>query len=224
MHCLSKGFLFVLILVIAIASLSLLLIKPASGQSIPTPLVPEFTVKFVGTFSIPFIGYSLPTVNITIKNQPFTPYTDQHGNKINLYYIIQWKENSSNSWQQTQIPLNESNSNYTETNLGLIRSEAPSPTGQVDFQVEAVIGYITYNSGSVPQGEYIPPAYIGEFSGWSNTQTVAVPENSALTSTSKPALLVVPLTATVVFVATLVAVAISLEVYSRQRKSTETTQ
>lgn len=215
MHGLSRGFTFVLILVIAVASLSLLMIETASCQSTSTPLVPDFTVKFVGSFSIPFTAGSLPTVNITIKNQHFTPYTDQHGNKINLYYIIRWKENSSDSWQQTQIPLNESNSDYTETNLGLIRSEAPPPTGQVDFQVEAVIGYITYIQGSVPQGEYIPPAYTGEFSGWSNSQTITIPQNSNPTSSTIPFL---TLTVTLAFVATSVAIAISLEIYSRQRK------
>ncbi len=162
----------------ATLSLNLIVVNPAFAQSIPKPSVPEFTVKFAGTFSIPLTGYSLPSANITIKNQPFTPYTDQHVNKINLYYIIQWKENSSNSWQQDELPLTESNSNYTVLPLALIRSGAPPPSGQVDFQVEAVIGYITYIQGSVPQGEYIPPTYTGEFSGWSNTQSIIVINNS----------------------------------------------
>jgi hypothetical protein len=170
----GKAFALFLTLIIVMSGLTLLMVEPANAQLIPTPSVPEFTVKFLGTFPAPLTSTSLPSVNITIKNQPFTPYTDQHGNKINLYYVIQWKENSSNSWQQTQIPLNESNSNYTSMNLALIRPEAELPTGQVDFQVEAVIGYITYIQGSIPQGEYIPPTYTGEFSGWSNTQSIIV--------------------------------------------------
>lgn len=172
---------FALMLFLVLTAFSLIMVKSTFSQ-IPTPSVPEFTIKFVGTFPVPLTGYTLPSVNITIKNQPFTAYTDQHGNQISLYYIIQWKENSSSSWQQTQIPLNESNSNYTTTNLGLIRSGAPPPSGQVDFQVEAVIGYITYIQGSVPQGEYIPPTYTGEFSGWSNTQSITVSNNAPSSS------------------------------------------
>ncbi|HUK84460.1 MAG TPA: hypothetical protein VLU95_01220 [Candidatus Acidoferrum sp.] len=80
--------------------------------------------------------------------------------------------------------MTESNSTYTVLPLALIRAGAPPPSSQVDFQVEAVIGYITYIQGSVPQGEYIPPTYTGEFSGWSNTQSIIVINNS----NSSPAL------------------------------------
>ncbi len=167
-----------------------------------TPSVPEFTVKFIGTFQIPLTSAILPSVNITIKNQPFTTYTDQHGNRINLYYVIQWKENSSNYWQQTQIPLNESNYDFTTTNLGLIRSGASPPTGVVNFQVEAIIGYITYIQGSVPQGEYIPPTYTGEFSGWSNTQSIIVTNSPTISSSSS----VLQLSLTIYIVLVIVAV------------------
>jgi hypothetical protein len=197
---------FSLILLILILGVSSPIIAQiAYAQTIPTPSVPEFTVKFLGTFSMPLTSNSLPSVNITIKNQPFTPFTDQHGNKFNLYYIIQWKENSSNSWQQTQIPLNESNTNYTTTNLGLIRSGAPPPSGQVDFQVEAVIAYITYIPGSAPQGAYIPPSYTGEFSGWSNTQSITVTNTPSSSSTSLYPILTLTIYGVVIFIAILLA-------------------
>ncbi|HUK84461.1 MAG TPA: hypothetical protein VLU95_01225 [Candidatus Acidoferrum sp.] len=54
----------------ATLSLNLIIVNPAFAQSIPKPSVPEFTVKFSGTFSIPLTGYSLPSANITIKNNP----------------------------------------------------------------------------------------------------------------------------------------------------------
>ena len=106
---------FSMLLIVILAFSSLIMAKPAFAQTptpstIPTPSVPEFTVKFVGSLSVPLTTDTLPSVNITIKNQPFTPYTDQDGNKINLYYLIQWKENSSNAWQQDELPLTESNS------------------------------------------------------------------------------------------------------------------
>jgi hypothetical protein len=205
MGSISKSFSLLLIALLAVSSL--IMAKPAFAQ-IPTPSVPEFTVKFVGTISAGLLtGTFLPCVNITIKNQPFTPYTDQNGNKINLYYLIRWKENSSNSWQQDELPLTESNSNYTILPLALVRSEAPPPSGQVDFQVEAVIGYVTYVQGSVPQGEYIPPTYTGEMSGWSNIQTIAIPENST------------SITSALVVIAFLVVVLVSLLVYMRKRRS-----
>ena len=146
----------------------------AASTTSPIPSVPEFTVKYVGTASVPLTGFALPAVNITIKNQPFTPYTDRNGNKIDLYYLIEWKDNSSSGWQQDELPLTQSNSSYTVLPLGLVRSGAPAPRGQVDFQVEAVIGYVTYIQGSVPQRQYIPPTYTGQMSGWSDTQTIIV--------------------------------------------------
>jgi hypothetical protein len=193
MDSIDKGFASLLILIIAISSLSLLVIKPSSAQSIPTPSMPEFTVKYVGTASVPLTGFALPAVNITIKNQPFTPYTDRNGNKINLYYLIQWKDNSSSGWQQDELPLTQSNSSYTVLPLALVRSGAPAPSGQVDFQVEAVIGYVTYIQGSVPQGQYIPPTYTGQMSGWSNTQTVTVPKSSSSPSVLTSIFLLLPI-------------------------------
>jgi hypothetical protein len=228
MGSVNKSFALLVIVLLAVSSLSLLIVKPAFAQTIPTPSVPEFTVKFMGTFSIPLTGYSLPSVNITIKNQPFTPSTDQHGNKINLYYIIQWKENSSNSWQQDELPLPESNSDYTLLPLALIRSGLPPPTGQVDFQVEAVIGYITYVQGSVPQGEYIPPTYTGEFSGWSNTESIIVTSTPNSSSTSAYIPLSLTIYIALVFVAFLLAglviVLWLLLSYMRKRETTNLIQ
>ena len=122
MDSIHKNFALLLITVIAISSLSIMMIKPSSAQSIPTPSVPEFTVKYVGTGLVPLTGFALPAVNITIKNQPFTPYTERNGNKINLYYLIEWKDNSSSGWQQDELPLTQSNSSYTVLPLGLVRS------------------------------------------------------------------------------------------------------
>lgn len=193
MDSIDKSFALLLILIIAISSLSLMVIKPSNAQSIPTASVPEFTVKYVGTASVPLTGFALPAVNITIKNQPFTPYTDRNGNKIDLYYLIQWKDNSSSGWQQDELALTESNSSYTVLPLGLVRSGAPAPRGQVDFQVEAVIGYVTYIQGSVPQGQYIPPTYTGQMSGWSNTQTIIVPNSSSSPSVLTSIFLLLPI-------------------------------
>ena len=65
---LSKSFALLLVLIMALSSLGLLIIKPACAQSIPQPSVPEFTLKVVqDSFNVP-ISYS---IEVTIKNQPF---------------------------------------------------------------------------------------------------------------------------------------------------------
>jgi len=178
----SRLFAFLLVLLIALSSFSLFAAKLINAQSETIPSVPKFTVKFIGTSFLPLTVDALPVVNITIVNQPFTPYTDKYGNKINLYYLIQWKPDLSSVWQEDELPLTQSNSGTTMLPLALIISGEPSPTGVVDFQVEAVIGHITYEGPS--SGGYIPPTYNGQVSGWSNTQTVTVPSSSNPSSIS----------------------------------------
>ena len=182
MTCGSKVFAFVLVLLIVLSSLSLFAAKLVNAQSETVPSVPKFKVQFVGTGFVPLTTDELPGVNITIVNQPFTPYTDKDGNEINLYYLIQWKPNSSSVWQEDELPLTQSNSSTTVLTLALIISGEPPPTGVVDFQVEAEIGYVTYEG--ISHGVYIPPTYIGQVSGWSNTQTVSIPSSSSSSSIS----------------------------------------
>jgi len=55
-----------------------------------------------GYYTDPYTGetYQISTgrtdprgnVTITIKNRPFTPYTDENGNYINTYYTIWWED------------------------------------------------------------------------------------------------------------------------------------
>ena len=84
--------------------------------------------------------------------------------------------------------------------------------GQVDFQVQAMIGYLQSTpSLSLPLGDY---EFIGQASGWSSTQTVTIPASSdssspslTATPTSTPAvpelswLVIVPLLLCVLFFA-----------------------
>jgi hypothetical protein len=83
--------------------------------SITKPSVPEFTVKFVDNFTmctnlwnwsrirkevITQAGYYVQekTIEVRIKNQPFTPYKDANGNCIGLYYSIRVKGHFGDSW------------------------------------------------------------------------------------------------------------------------------
>jgi len=70
----SKSATLLLITVLVVSSL--IIISSASAQSIPKPSVPEFTVASKDQNE---------TIIITIKNQPFTSYTDSDGDVVRLY-------------------------------------------------------------------------------------------------------------------------------------------
>ena len=97
------------------------MIKPTFAQSIPTPSVPQFTVRYVDySYDVPpkygidqytgqnvtiQAGYHVDnrSIEFTIKNQQFTPYNDSNGNLIKLYYDFRWKGNYGDVW--TYFPL-----------------------------------------------------------------------------------------------------------------------
>ena len=97
-------------------SLSFMMIKPALAQSILTPSVPEFSVKYVdnsydapptygtdqytGKSIIVNEGYHVDgrTIEFTIKNQPFASYNDSSGNYTTLYYNFRFKGHYGNVW------------------------------------------------------------------------------------------------------------------------------
>lgn len=216
MGCLGKGLALVLILTMTISCLSLLIVKPTSAQSVPTPSVPTFTLKFVAepyyvapvTTINPYTGQSVTTqacytdenqsIEITIKNQPFTPFSI-NGSDVNLSYQIQFKGHyaDANSWQLFSFsdeidPIQagwyflQSNSTYT---IITVPSNYPDgiqifpDIGAIDFQVRALIGYTATN----PPGMYVDAGALvfhGNTGGWSNTQTVTIGETSASTSSS----------------------------------------
>ena len=119
----GKSFASILILIIAISSLSLLMVKSVCAQSIPAPSAPTFTVQYVvyasyvaPTYTIsPYTGQNETissggqvnneTIEFTIKNQPFTPYIDSSGNYIALYYNFEYKGHFGSEW--TPFPFGE---------------------------------------------------------------------------------------------------------------------
>jgi hypothetical protein len=153
---------------------------PTEPASITKPSVPEFTVELVDE------GYqvTLRTIELRISNQPFSPYTDSDGHNIDFYYNIRLKEHNKANWTEVynaeEMPT-QSNSAYTiidynsEGEYTFILGTTPNslevtPNGQVDFQVEAMIGYTYEESAGLRSW-----AFIGERSGWSSTQTITIP-------------------------------------------------
>jgi hypothetical protein len=153
---------------------------PTEPDSVTKPAVPEFTVELVDE------GYqiNLRTVIVKITNQPFEPYTDSDGRKIDFYYNIRLKGHNKENWTEVynagEMPT-QSNSAYTiieynsEGNYTFIlgptsNSLEVTPNGQVDFQVEAMIGHTYEESAGLRSW-----AFVGERSGWSEAQTITIP-------------------------------------------------
>jgi hypothetical protein len=178
---------------------------PTEPASIPTPSVPEFTVELLDTsYDVPTTystdpytgetitheGYHVArrTIEVKIKNQPFTPFTDSDGREIKFYYNIRYKGHYEEWGSEFDVIYNigqmptQSNSEYTvisynsegtySFNLAPVsRMLEVSPNGEVDFQVKALVGSAV--EGSILAG--IPSVFTGEESDWSATQTITIP-------------------------------------------------
>jgi hypothetical protein len=190
---------------------SLAMVEAVFAQSVTKPSVPEFTVKIVShPYDIPTTYYTDPytgetitnegahfenkSIEVWIKNQPFTPYDDAEGREVNLYYNVRVKGHFEDDWSTPitysgsdsaeRIP--RSNSEYTVLSL----ANYYSSKAQVDYQVEAIVGHFYTN--------YYPPGHsiqfpvsvfqVDETSGWSSTQTIAFGEiqTPSPESTSSP--------------------------------------
>jgi hypothetical protein len=218
----------------AISSLTLLTVKPASAQTstptlsslpIPTPSVPKFAVNLVdrsydvpATTTIdPYTGQTVNhpahrvenyTVDVTIKNQPYTSTKVQEGTSYwtsSFVYDIRVKGHFAQDW----IPMyyagegpRMSNSDYTVVTYVLVSSPTQPeqgytmesydktlatnsitglpPGAQIDFQVNALSGYWTRTTAFNSQH------FVSEESGWSNTQTIEIPASSASPTPAVP--------------------------------------
>jgi hypothetical protein len=194
----GKSLALILILIMAVSSLNLLMIKPAFAQTTPTPSVPEFNAKFVdASYSVapsssidPYTGQSVThegyqvknrTIELIIKNQPFNSYIS-NGINISFYLDVREKGHYEENWTTIYTVDNyytsESNTNYTTLTYSLDQNVPPfwdtiPSGGQVDFQVEAMIGYISRTVG------FASWYFAGQESGWSNTQTVTIPSSNS---------------------------------------------
>lgn len=131
MRSIGKSFALILILLMALSSLSIFVVKPAFAQSIPKPSVPEFTLKFVDlSYDVPPVtttttdqytgkqvvntqaGYHVEnkSIEVTIKNQPFA-----YGDNYHLYYDVRMKPHFSENWTE----LNPTTSLFSGSNLTL---------------------------------------------------------------------------------------------------------
>ena len=192
---------------------SFIVVTVAHAQiATPAPPVPEFTLKLTDhsydisssttTTIDPYTGKQTVTTNpgyhvqnmsieVTIKNQQFTPYSIDNQQMICLFYNVSFKGHYAGVWSyypsgiygrdsDSVVSIVQSASDYT-----VIPFAAPTE-GQMDFRVQAQIGY--YNVSQlfvpVPGAPFYVYKFIGEVSGWSSTQTITIPETSTTTSPS----------------------------------------
>jgi hypothetical protein len=159
------------------------------------------------------------SIEVKIKNQPFQTFKNEYGQTINLFYNIRIKGYLEENWTEVYRPVygfprQSIDSEYTvlsyhwveqgETQIGS-RMITLRNGAQADFQVEAMIGYI---ADSGPFSDRSPREYFeGETSGWSNTQTLNIPESLVSPSPTIPEvspLAILPLFAAIPLIATIV--------------------
>jgi hypothetical protein len=200
-----------LILILALIASSIAVVGNSFAQAAPKPLAPTFTATVVdrsydepaSSTIDPYTGETINhpahrvlnyTIDLVIKNQPFTPTEVQGGSReTEFVYNIQAKGHYSNDWIRLYVwgeGPKQADSEYTKISYLLtIYPSAPDKFNlqsddwrgninsiygipqdtQLDFQVEALVGYgtrtIEFNSQHFEVVE----------SATSNTQTVKLP-------------------------------------------------
>jgi hypothetical protein len=170
------------------------------------------------------------SIQVRIKNQAFNLFDiTENGNSwtVNLYYNIRIRGHfaeQSQDWIELYrasdgYPHQWSDSEYTilsyplgvgsHTYLGTKMIDLKAGD-KVDFQVEAMSGYIHREVTSIPGAGWI---FTGETSGWSNTQTITIPTTSS--PGSSPTIPEFPITTTLI--AVLVAVSLLLVIGKRRQ-------
>jgi hypothetical protein len=180
-----------LILIAIMALSSLIIVKPVNSE-ITKPSVPTFSIKLVDrsydvptTYSTdPYTGASVThsgyhvtnrTVDLVIKNQPFTSKSDE-GWTISFFYNVRMKGHYGQDWQTLYYPTvtpmyAQENSETTVISFNEFASDAI-----IDFQVQALVGYVhrISNGSATNILDMYPWVFDGETSDWSNTQTLTM--------------------------------------------------
>lgn len=218
--------LFIIVLVGGLALSIALTAVVQAESSIPKPSVPEFYLKLVDysydvpssttTTTDPYTGQQTvtiqsgyhvdnKTIEVTIRNQPFTPYYIDNQHAIYLFFNVSYKGHYSGEWNYHPYRSFSRNSDAVRflfpstSEYTIVPFKAPTinaPTdGQMDFKVQAQIGY--YNEHQefymAPGAPFTTYTFVGEVSGWSNTQTITIPTSNSTTSSASSSTSVTPI-------------------------------
>jgi hypothetical protein len=186
----SKSFAAFIILIIAISSLSLLMAKPANGQTIPTLTFPQFAVKFVNasynvTTTNSYTGQSQTqlinnnSIEIMVKNQPFNYLNN--GLTYQIYFNVRVKPHFSNIDNWTEVyPLENLTSSQANENgfpyAWYILPESP-PQSNLDYTTIAFPVIPTELYGAL--GYDVQRPYTGH-NTWLPTFLDAIPSGAQL--------------------------------------------
>ena len=144
---------------------------PPTNSTRIDPYTGEETVTIIPGYHI-----ENKSIEITIRNQPFTDYTLDN-RRINFFYNITYKGHYAEDWRKYTHDsfiggvFLQSNSENTVISFIQFPTE-----GLIDFRVQAQIGY--YTSYRMPWEVF---EFHGEIRGWSEPQTLTIP-----TSTEPP--------------------------------------
>ena len=108
MGSLSKSFASILILIMAISSLSLINVKPAYAQTMPKPSVPTFTVTLINaSYSVPPTYYTDPQTGAKITkpgyfvNEENLTFTIQNQPNV-TFYVVRWTTPFMTGWNDIE--------------------------------------------------------------------------------------------------------------------------
>ncbi|MCL2291467.1 MAG: hypothetical protein FWC30_00095 [Candidatus Bathyarchaeota archaeon] len=207
----------------ALLSLIVFIFTPITVWAASKPSAPQFSLKLVdNSYDVPSStatdsytgvtttkpGYRVNniTIEVTIKNQPFTPYTDTQGYNIDLYYSVECKGHfgNENEWRVCYVNRGfeydqgcyvQSKSSYTILAFNIVTDypghTANYPSGsQLDFRVEAFTGHLTPpTQGEHTVGIHNPYVVRDETIGYSGIQTITVTYGSSSSTPSQTATL-----------------------------------
>jgi len=196
-------FLPLILIVLLLSHLLPLSIIPANVQAASKPSVPQFTVKFIDkSYDVPptrttdpYTGKTITEpsyhvndglLEVTIKNQPYTPSPTSDGH---LYYLVMFKGHfggdndwrglppTDNSLRPTTGYIEQSDSGYTVLTHYPVKFDSGT---KLDFRAKAVTGY----------QQILPPPTswhmnVETESDWSSIQTITITYDSSPSSPSQ---------------------------------------
>ncbi|MDR2719978.1 MAG: hypothetical protein LBC03_04150 [Nitrososphaerota archaeon] len=206
---------------LTLSSLMSLTIAPATAQTGYKPSVPQVIINFIDnsyevpssttTVTDPFTdkdytitnpGYFVGdrSLEVTVKKQPFTPYTDADGHKHNLRYTVEFKKHldgnqgwknltSSFQYEDQYTTITMQIGKYHFSGSGVDINSLPTGS-QLDFRVKATVVYsIPYYDPdhlAMHFTEYIVVASSGYSSVQTFTLTSGTHSSTPLQTTTLP--------------------------------------
>lgn len=228
----NKSVFTILLLIVALIASSLIAVQAYVVDSIAKPSTPEFRVQVVShpydvpskttttidqytgketTYTQPGYRVENKSIEITIKNQPFTPYkitthtgynhetgesyTYDQNSTVDFFYNIGVKGHYGDEWKL--VGGKSSFPNGPESNAQLdagytvisIKAEDYPNDALLDFRVQAAVGYyVAWGHSVVIMGF----DFYGQESDWSNIQTLTI--GAAVNPTIAPTMTISPTT------------------------------